>query len=95
MGRGVLGLERSGGPDPGRSEGGRSAAAGAWRGARRAQLAGAARELTPGHAVARLALTRSGSATVVRAPLQAEIKDVHAARVLARVMNERDLAGRV
>ncbi|MGC2999826.1 glycerophosphodiester phosphodiesterase [Streptomyces sp. G35A] len=31
----------------------------------------------------------------VRAPLQAEIKDVRAARALAGVMNERDLAGRV
>ncbi|MFJ5558826.1 glycerophosphodiester phosphodiesterase [Streptomyces sp. NPDC093250] len=31
----------------------------------------------------------------VRAPLQAEIKDVRAARALAEVMNERDLAGRV
>lgn len=31
----------------------------------------------------------------VRAPLQAEIKDVQAARALAEVMNARDLAGRV
>lgn len=31
----------------------------------------------------------------VRSPLQAEIKDVRAARALAEVMNERDLAGRV
>ncbi|MFF5160986.1 glycerophosphodiester phosphodiesterase [Streptomyces sp. NPDC000348] len=31
----------------------------------------------------------------VRTPLQAEIKDVRAARALAGVMNERDLAGRV
>ncbi|MFI2373773.1 glycerophosphodiester phosphodiesterase [Streptomyces sp. NPDC018964] len=31
----------------------------------------------------------------VRVPLQAEIKDVHAARALAGVLNGRDLAGRV
>ncbi|MEV7996427.1 glycerophosphodiester phosphodiesterase family protein [Streptomyces sp. NPDC086077] len=31
----------------------------------------------------------------VRAPLQAEIKDVHAARALAEIMRRRDLTGRV
>src|SRR5690606_38437300 len=31
----------------------------------------------------------------VRTPLQAEVKDVRAARALAEVMNERQLAGRV